>query len=55
MRGVADHSHVTRLAAGGSIHHFVEATVGTGQYAGIHACTEFAEAFRLTVEQDGAG
>ncbi|MNX95289.1 hypothetical protein D3C86_1275580 [compost metagenome] len=54
MRGVADHSHVTQRSTGSGVDHFVETAVGAGQYAGVHPCAEFAEAFRLAVEEDGA-
>ncbi|MNV19092.1 hypothetical protein D3C71_1099400 [compost metagenome] len=55
MCGVADYPHVAQWPAGSGVHQFVEAPVGAGQYAGIHPRAEFAEAFRLALEQDGAG
>src|SRR5690606_33146565 len=51
----ADHTQVALLAADRTIEQPVEAAVGARQQTGMQARAEFAEAFRLALEQDGAG
>ena len=55
LRVVAGEAQVAEPVAGGGVQHLVEAAVGAGQQAGVDPRAEFAEALRLTLEEDRPG
>lgn len=55
LRVVAGEAQVAEPVAGGGVQHLVEAAIGAGQQAGVDPRAEFAEALRLTLEEDRPG